>query len=235
MTNKIHTLIKVRTLIIEDDEAIAQLHFQYLQANPSLDIQAIALNKQQAEMQIEIFNPELLILDVYLPDGTGLDIIQTLRQQGKKTDIILITAAREPEILQSAMRLGVVEYLLKPVLLPRLDAAINHYLEKRDKIQSTDNFDQSFVDSILSSDPAKSQSNHDNSRLPKGIDAVTLDKIRSLFKARSAWKAEEAGAEIGASRSTARRYLEFLVSTNEVKTDVIYGTVGRPERTYLLQ
>ncbi|ANS87254.1 Transcriptional regulatory protein CitB [Vibrio scophthalmi] len=226
---------KVRTLIIEDDEAIAQLHYQYLQANPSLDIQGIALNKQQAEMQLEILDPDLLILDVYLPDGTGLDIIQALRQQGKQTDIILITAAREAETLQQAMRLGVVEYLLKPVLLPRLDAAIAHYLKTRNKIESTEHFDQSFVDSVFNGDQVNAPSNHEYNRLPKGIDAVTLDKIRALFKQQHAWKAEEAGAKIGASRSTARRYLEFLVSTTEVKTDVVYGTVGRPERSYVWQ
>ncbi|WP_139070905.1 response regulator, partial [Vibrio breoganii] len=69
---------KVRTLIIEDDEAMAQLHLQYLQTNARLDIQGVALNKEQALIQLEIFDPELLILDVYLPDGTGLEIIQTL-------------------------------------------------------------------------------------------------------------------------------------------------------------
>ncbi|PMM90214.1 response regulator [Vibrio breoganii] len=222
---------KVRTLIIEDDEAMAQLHLQYSQANPRLDIQGVALNKEQALIQLEIFDPELLILDVYLPDGTGLEIIQTLRQQGKKTDIILITAAREPEILQSAMRLGVVEYLLKPVLLPRLNAAINNYLEKRDKIVSNESLDQGFIDSMLNM--SQTQPSGESGRLPKGIDSVTLDKIRSLFTERESWKAEEAGQEIGASRSTARRYLEFLVSTHEVRTDVVYGTVGRPERTYV--
>ncbi|GAM57832.1 fumarate respiration transcriptional regulator dcuR [Vibrio ishigakensis] len=224
---------KIRTLIIEDDEAIAQLHLQYLQANPNLEIVGIALNKKQAEMQIDLLNPDLIILDVYLPDGTGLELIQGLRQQGKQTDIILITAAREPEILQSAMRLGVVEYLLKPVMLPRLDTAINNYLSKQQLIESTDTFDQDFVDSLLSAERKEQESEPD--RLPKGIDAVTLNKIRDLFKGQNAWKADEAGKEIGASRSTARRYLEFLVSTQEVKTDVLYGTVGRPERTYVRQ
>lgn len=224
---------KIRTLIIEDDEAIAQLHLQYLQANPNLEIVGIALNKQQVEMQIELLVPDLLILDVYLPDGTGLELIQNLRKQGKQTDIILITAAREPETLQSAMRLGVVEYLLKPVMLPRLDTAIQNYLSKQQRIESTQTFDQEFVDSLLSTE--RKENDPEVDRLPKGIDAVTLNKIRELFNAQTAWKADEAGKEIGASRSTARRYLEFLVSTQEVKTDVLYGTVGRPERTYVRQ
>lgn len=75
---------KIRTLIIEDDEAIAQLHLQYLQANPNLEIVGIALNKKQAEMQIELLNPDLLILDVYLPDGTGLELFKDSDSQASR-------------------------------------------------------------------------------------------------------------------------------------------------------
>lgn len=95
---------------------------------------------------------------------------------------------------------------------------------------------QSDVDGLLQSPPQPIPSQQQTTaiaRLPKGIDALTLDKIRAVFQANpNALNAEEVGQEIGASRTTARRYLEFLVSTDELSAEVAYGTVGRPERRY---
>ena len=62
---------------------------------------------------------------------------------------------------------------------------------------------------------------------------MTLDKIRCLFKQETGQlTADEAGEKIGASRTTARRYLEYLITTGELVADLSYGTVGRPERSY---
>lgn len=70
------------------------------------------------------------------------------------------------------------------------------------------------------------------SRLPKGIDGVTLEKVRQLFVNKNQLTADQAGELIGASRTTARRYLESLISSGELSADLSYGSVGRPERTY---
>ncbi|NAW58041.1 MULTISPECIES: response regulator [unclassified Vibrio] len=219
-----------RVMIIEDDIAIAQLHHRYLEQMGGFDVVGIATTQAEAEMQLELLKPQLVLLDVYLPDGTGLNILNQLRGENLGCDVILITAARDVETLQTAMRGGVVDYLLKPVMFPRLEAALKKYQSRQQELGSVDDLNQSLVDKMLQ---ANVGSDKPSGRLPKGIDSVTLDKIRALFTSPVSLTADEAGEKIGASRTTARRYLEFLITVGELEADLNYGTVGRPERRYV--
>lgn len=218
-----------RVMIIEDDLAIAQLHQRYLEQMGGYEVIGIATTKLEAGLQLEVLAPDLLLLDVYLPDGTGLDILHELRSNHLSCDVILITAARDVETLQQAMRGGVVDYLLKPVVFPRLESALKKYISQKHQLNHASDLDQNIVDKMLQS---TSSNESPKNRLPKGIDSVTLDKIKALFVEHANLTADEAGEQIGASRTTARRYLEHLISTGELEADLNYGTVGRPERTY---
>lgn len=218
-----------RVMIIEDDLAIAQLHQRYLEQIGGYEVIGIATTKLEAGLQLEVLAPDLLLLDVYLPDGTGLDILHELRSNHASCDVILITAARDVETLQQAMRGGVVDYLLKPVVFPRLEAALKKYISQKNQLTHASDLDQNIVDKMLQSAPSNDSS---KGRLPKGIDSVTLEKIKALFAEHVLLTADEAGDQIGASRTTARRYLEYLISTGELEADLNYGSVGRPERTY---
>lgn len=219
----------IRIMIVEDDLAIAQLHQRYLDQMGGFEVIGIATSKVEADMQLDLLAPDLVLLDVHLPDGTGLDILRELRAKQRQCDAILITAARDVETLQQAMRGGVVDYLLKPVVFSRLEAALSKYRERQQQLTHSDGIDQRLVDKMLQ---ASTPPTSNVTRLPKGIDAVTLDKIRALFKQAESLTADEAGEQIGASRTTARRYLEHLISTGELTADLNYGTVGRPERCY---
>lgn len=218
-----------RVMIIEDDLAIAELHHKYLSQLSGLEVVGIATTRMEAEMQLEILKPDLLLMDVYLPDGTGLEILNTLRAKNQTCDVILITAARDVDTLQTAMRGGVVDYLLKPIMFPRLEVALKKYLAQRERFDIAGSLDQSQVDKMFQSNNIADTG---AKRLPKGIDSVTLDKIRDLFPGEEMLTADEAGEKIGASRTTARRYLEYLISSGELEADLNYGTVGRPERCY---
>ncbi|AXB31594.1 response regulator [Vibrio campbellii] len=218
-----------RVMIIEDDIAIAELHHKYLSQLSGLEVVGIATTRMEAEMQLEVLKPDLLLMDVYLPDGTGLEILNTLRTNNQTCDVILITAARDVDTLQQAMRGGVVDYLLKPVMFPRLEAALQKYISQRQQLDVAESLDQNLVDKMLQSSVSAENTPQ---RLPKGIDGVTLDKIRALFGGEVMFTADEAGEKIGASRTTARRYLEYLISSGVLEADLNYGTVGRPERCY---
>ena len=221
-----------RVMVIEDDIAIAELHHRYLEQMGGFDVVGIATTQSEALMQLDILKPDLVLLDVYLPDGCGLDILNHVRGSNQGCDVILITAARDVDTLQQAMRGGVVDYLLKPVMFPRLEAALKKYQSQQKEFETVSDLNQGLVDKMLQAnakaDPAKV------STLPKGIDGVTLNKIRAIFQQTDATNitADEAGERIGASRTTARRYLEFLITTGELVADLNYGTVGRPERCY---
>jgi len=219
----------IKVLIIEDDVAIAEIHRRNLMKINGLDVIGIATTKAEAETLLEVLTPDLIFLDVYLPDGNGLDILRDLRQQQHECDVILITADRDADTLQAAMRGGVVDYILKPVVFARLEESLQKYLKQKNQFGNLDDLDQSAVDSMISVGISNSVT---ASRLPKGIDGVTLDKVRGLFAEHENITADNAGVLIGASRTTARRYLEHLISTGELIADLNYGTVGRPERTY---
>ncbi|QFI38202.1 response regulator [Moritella marina ATCC 15381] len=221
----------IKVLIIEDDVGIAEIHRRNLMKIDGLDIIGIATTKAEAEVLLDVLTPDLILLDVYLPDGNGLDILRDLRQQQHACDVILITADRDSDTLQAAMRGGVVDYILKPVIFARLEESLNKYLKQKNQFVNLDDVDQHMVDAMIS----VSVKSPATSRLPKGIDSVTLDKVRGLFAEHADITADNAGVLIGASRTTARRYLEHLISTGELVADLNYGTVGRPERTYKKQ
>ncbi|KAB0286874.1 response regulator [Vibrio fortis] len=221
-----------KVMVIEDDIAIAELHHRYLEQMGGFEVVGIATSQSEAIMQLDILKPDLVLLDVYLPDGCGLDILNHVRGNNQGCDVILITAARDVDTLQQAMRGGVVDYLLKPVMFPRLEASLKKYRSQQQELESVSDLNQGLVDKMLQA--ANQADSKPAATLPKGIDGVTLDKIRALFESAETkdLTADEAGDRIGASRTTARRYLEYLITTGELNADLNYGSVGRPERCY---
>lgn len=218
---------KIKIVIVEDDIGIAEIHRRNLDKIDYVEVIGIAANKEEATTLFDVLNPDLVLLDIYLPDGNGLDILRELRQKESSPDVILITADRDVNTLQEAMRGGVVDYLLKPVIFSRLEDSINKYLSQKEQFINRVDIDQTMVDAMLHSTTTTPVA-----RLPKGIDGVTLEKVRQLFVNEKQLTADQAGELIGVSRTTARRYLEYLISSGELSADLSYGSVGRPERTY---
>ncbi|MAL99012.1 response regulator [Hydrocarboniclastica marina] len=221
----------LRVIIVEDDRQIAEIQRRFLERLDNLELVGIAHTLADAREQIGILAPDLILLDVYFPDGNGLDLLRELRAANSASDVILITAAKEVETLRSALRGGVFDYILKPLVFERLAEALERYRQHLNALAGIERVAQREVDALLprgQPEPALEAS----SRLPKGIDALTLDKIRSVMQSEADWSAEAVGTEIGASRTTARRYLEHLVSAGEITAEVSYGSVGRPERRY---
>ncbi|WP_122034036.1 response regulator [Aliivibrio sp. EL58] len=218
---------KIKIVIVEDDIGIAEIHRRNLDKIDYVEVIGIAASKEEATTLFDVLNPDLVLLDIYLPDGNGLDILRELRQKESSPDVILITADRDVNTLQEAMRGGVVDYLLKPVIFSRLEESINKYLSQKEQFINRVDIDQTMVDAMLHSTTTTPVA-----RLPKGIDSVTLEKVRQLFVNEKQLTADQAGELIGVSRTTARRYLEYLISSGELSADLSYGSVGRPERTY---
>jgi two-component system CitB family response regulator len=224
--------MNIRLLIVEDDHKIAEIQRRFVERLPDIDLCGIAHSLADARDLIEIMSPDLILLDVYFPDGNGLDLLRELRAQDSRSDIILITAAKEVDTLRSALRGGVFDYILKPLVFERLEEAINRYKEHLLQLSRLDRLAQKEVDALLPRGATEDSQATDNVRLPKGIDGITLDKIREVVLTGNQWSAEDVGNAMGASRTTARRYLEYLVGRGELTAEVTYGCVGRPERRY---
>jgi len=221
----------LKVLIVEDDPKIAEIHRHFTEKVTGFSVCGIASTLEDAHKMSQLLEPDLVLLDLYFPEGLGTEVLWKLRARKQQTDIILITAAKELEPLQEAMHGGVFDYILKPVMFPRFQQTLERFQEHRQQLQSDAALNQQEIDRLLH--PYKS-SHPGEPEYPKGIDPLTLRKVRSAFESPhpEGLSAEEVGEFIGASRTTARRYLEFLTANGQLTAELIYGAVGRPERKY---
>lgn len=218
-------------LIVEDDPKIAEIHRHFTEKVEGFSVCGIASSLEDAEKMSQLLEPDLILLDLYFPDGLGTDILWRVRARRQACDVILITAAKEMEPVQEAMRGGVFDYILKPVMFQRFRETLERFGEHRQQLHSRQSIDQGDIDRLLH--PYK-KGKPGEPELPKGIDPLTLKKIRAVFAEAhpDGFSAEEVGAKIGTSRTTARRYLEYLTATGHLSAELLYGAVGRPERKY---
>jgi two-component system CitB family response regulator/two-component system response regulator DcuR len=221
----------IRVLIVEDDLRISELHRRFTEKTEGFEVVGIANTLADAAEMAEVLAPDLVLLDLFFPEGNGLELLRRLRAGAAPTDVILITAAREMTSLQEALRGGVYDYIIKPVFFPRFQEALLKYREYAARMRSGGTLEQQDVDRLLRAHPAHEGQ---EATLPKGIDPLTLRKVRQVFESADVrdLNAEEVGERIGVTRSTARRYLEQLIAEGFLAADLLYGVVGRPERRY---
>lgn len=227
--------VQLGVVIAEDDPQIAEIQRRFVERVPGFEVRGIAHTTRDAQELIEVMTPDLVLLDIHFPDGNGLELLRELRATSRPTDVILVTAAKEVDSLTEALRCGVFDYILKPLVYERLEQALHNYLAHLARLRELQQLSQQTVDGLMPRAPssASAAATRSNPRLPKGIDALTLDKVRQTLAASSeSLSAEQVGERIGSSRTTARRYLEYLVAEQELEADISYGSIGRPERRY---
>ncbi|WDP86415.1 MAG: response regulator [Desulfobacter sp.] len=208
------------------------MHRFFVDKVSGFEVVGIAQNLEQTRELVVLLAPDLILLDLYMPDGNGMEVLLELRGQGRAVDVILITAARHVKDVDQALRAGAFDYLVKPVVFLRFEQALVRFLSYRQLLNQGDVLAQKDIDELNRPGLAKTDAGPDS--MPKGIDALTLKKVNQVFDTvgDDGFSAEEVGEGIGASRSTARRYLEYMITTGQLRADVIYGSVGRPERRY---
>jgi two-component system CitB family response regulator len=224
----------IRVLVIEDDERIAEINRRFVEKVPGFVVVGIATDEPQALTQLEVLEPDLVLLDIYFPDTNGLELLQLLRRQERQPDVIMITAAKEVDAVRAAIRGGIFDFIMKPLLFSRLQETLLRFQEYHrtlERLHSKRGFvNQDEVDQLLQGSSKKDGASN---ILPKGIDKMTLDKVvHTMNNTLTPITAEQAAQLLGVSRSTARRYLEHLVSEGKLRADLSYGDVGRPERVY---
>ncbi|KXZ23597.1 transcriptional regulator [Bacillus nakamurai] len=222
----------INIAIAEDDFRIAQIHEKFIEHLDGFSVIGKAVNAKDTMSLLEKQQPDLLLLDIYMPDELGTALLPLIRRRFPAVDIIVVTAATETRLLQEALRSGISHYLIKPVSAHKFTQVLLQYREKRKWLLSQTELSQSVVDLYFGSDAKEQKQLHD---LPTGINSITLQKIKEALRtAQKGMTAEELGEKMGASRTTARRYAEFLVSQEEALAELEYGIIGRPERKYYL-
>ncbi|MBU8908919.1 response regulator [Desertibacillus haloalkaliphilus] len=224
-------------LIIEDDFRVADINKQFVEMVEGFHVSGVAKTGQEALDFLEEAShlPDLILLDVYIPDVKGLELMWEIRKTYQGIDIVMITAANEVETIEETFRGGIFDYIIKPVDFKRLKQTFDRYVEKQKRFEGKQEMTQDELDQLRGVNTSP-QVKEEKSELPKGIDRLTLEKVTAVLQENEkvGFTAIEVGERIGASRSTARRYLEYLVSIEQVKAELIYGDVGRPERRYFL-
>lgn len=216
----------IRVLVVEDDPVAADAHQLYVGRVPGFEVAGVAHSRVEAGRVLERTDIDLILLDLYLPDGHGLQLLRSLRAAGHHADVIAVTSARDLTVVREGVSLGVVQYVLKPFAFATLRDRLSRYAEFRAAAGEASGQDE--VDRALGALRAPQPAS-----LPKGLSGPTLESVtRALRDAREGLTATEAAAGLGISRITARRYLEHLVGAGQAGRSPQYGQVGRPELQY---
>lgn len=216
----------IRVLVVEDDPVAADAHALYVGRVPGFTVSGTVHSGGDARRHLDAHAVDLLLLDLYLPDGHGLQLVRTLRAAGHTADIIAVTSARDLAMVREGVSLGVVQYVLKPFTFATLRDRLTRYAEFRATTGEASGQDE--VDRAIAALRAPRPA-----ALPKGLTADTLRAVTDVLRAAgSGLTATEAAADVGISRITARRYLEHLVESGRAARAPQYGQVGRPELRY---
>ncbi|MCC3355468.1 response regulator [Bacillus sp. REN16] len=222
----------IRVAIAEDDFRVASIHERFLMKIEGVQVVGKTLTGEETLKLLAKENVELLLLDIYMQDQLGTDLLPIIRRDFPHIDVIMITAATEKELVERSLRNGVIDYIIKPVTLDRFISTLENYKKRRELLDVESEVNQHVIDSVFGH---SAQTVKHNEGMPKGIDPLTLQKVIEIMKTVvEGISAEEMGERMGASRTTARRYLEYIISTGGATAELEYGIVGRPERKYRL-
>jgi response regulator of citrate/malate metabolism len=218
----------IRTLVVDDDFMTASIHTSYVDRVAGFAAVAEAHTGEQALELEQRLEPDLVLLDIYLPDMTGLDVIRELRRRGRGVDVIAVTAAKDVNTLRAAMQGGVVHYIVKPFVFETFRDRLDRYAALKHRLDRMREASQGEIDHLYSLLRAQGPAG-----LPKGISAPTLGVVvEAVRDADDDVTAVDVADRAGISRGTARRYLEYLASLGSVELTLRYGAAGRPEHLY---
>ncbi len=226
----VETSQDIGVLVVEDEPVAADAHRAYLERVPGFVVRGVVHDGAGA---IRVLGDpssavDLVLLDMHLPDLHGLDVVRAMRTAGHRADVIAVTSARDLEVVRAAVSQGVVQYLLKPFTFAALRDKLERYAAYRRQLEGDVASGQHEVDRALAM-----LRGIDPSSLPKGMSLESMDAVVGVLRPSGAsLSAAEVAAAVGASRVTARRYLEHLANSALVVRRSRYGGTGRPEVEY---
>ena len=220
-------------LIVDDDFMVARAHERIVAQQGGFTVVGVAASGSDALAQIADKAPQLVLLDMYLPDMTGLDVIRRARAAGRDVDFLVLSAAREAEMVTAALQGGIVSYLLKPFKITELQSRLVGYAERRRLLGRSGDLSQSDLDQALgraSAWPGAATV----LTLPKGLSKETAAlAAAALAGSEPDLAASECAELLGLSRVVARKYLEYFVDSGQATVSLRYGQTGRPQRRYV--
>lgn len=223
----------ISTLIVDDDFRVSRIHALHVTAVEGFSVAGETHTLRETITAVETLRPDLVLLDVYLPDGSGLDLLRHLSTAQDRPDCIVITAARDVDTVRTAMQLGAVHFLVKPFPAAALKERLTTYRDMRQQLAAlSEEPDQAEVDRLFR---ALRGPDELPATIRKGHSAPTLELVRAAVRqAPEPISAADVAAQVGISRPTAQRYLAYLAEHGLVRLELRYGgSAGRPEHLYV--
>lgn len=221
---------EIGVLVVEDEPVAADAHVAYVERVRGFAIRGMAPDGATAIRLLghPASGIDLVLLDMYLPDMHGLDVVRAMRTAGHRADVIAVTSARDLAVVRAAVSQGIVQYLLKPFTFAALREKLERYAAYRQQLAGDVAISQHEVDRVLAT-----LRGSDSGSLPKGMSRESLDTVVMVLRPSSeSLSATEVAEAVGTSRVTARRYLEYLADSALVVRKARYGSAGRPEVEY---
>lgn len=224
-------------LVVDDDFMVASIHRRFVEQVPGFRVVGEAHTGADALAAVDRLEPDLVLLDVHLPDVGGIEVLRRLRAAGSDVGVVVITAAREADTVRAAAAGGAAHYLVKPFAVEDLAARLDEFRRTREVLDGLGNPDagqedlQAGIDAVFARSP---QGGGQRGTLPKGLSQETADAVLAALADGGELSATECADAVGVSRVSARRYLEHFATSGRATVRLNYGTAGRPERRYRL-
>jgi response regulator of citrate/malate metabolism len=223
----------IRTLIVEDDFRVAKVHAGFTERVPGFAVVGTVHTAAAGLSAVKAHRPDLLLLEIYLPDASGLEVLRRVSALSEPPDVIMLSAANDMASVRAAVRAGAVAYLIKPFAAEALAERLAAYAEMRADRMTDRETEQAEVDRLFELTRGGADT---PIPLPKGHSSATAGSILgALGAAAEPLSATEVAERVGVSRATAQRYLALLSEAGRVELKLRYGSAGRPEHRYRLE
>lgn len=217
-----------KVLIVDDDPMVADINRHYVEKNNLFVVKGRAANGEEALSFLEKEDVDLVILDVFMPVMDGIETLKNIRNRKIPAEVIMVTAANDTATLEQTMHLGVLDYLVKPFTLERLQVSLEKFVSRYNLINQNSILDQEKIDSLIVNQVSVSEE-----ELPKGIQKETLEIILDYFDTVTYYQSVDMISEkIGISIVTIRHYLNYLVQKKVLEKTINYETGGHPSMLY---
>lgn len=215
-------------IIVEDDPMISTLNRRFVEKDGRFHVAAEFVSGKTALRWLLTHSVDLVLLDVYMPVLPGTELLREMRARGIEADAIMVTAAHDTQTLNELLKLGIVDYLVKPFTQLRFQQALDTFCRNRAALAGSEPVSQLEIDRLLHTKPVEAN-------LPKGLQVTTMEKIQSVLRETDGETTCEAlASEAGLSAVTVRRYLTYLLENGEAESRINYDTGGRPSVSYRL-
>ncbi|CAM5257335.1 DNA-binding response regulator OS=Lysinibacillus sphaericus OX=1421 GN=LS41612_08225 PE=4 SV=1 [Lysinibacillus sphaericus] len=179
-------MTQINVLLIEDDPMVREVNRQFIEKVAGFEVIGQASNGVEGIEQICSLQPDLVFMDIFMPEQDGLTSLRKIRELKIPVDVITVTAANDMETVKQVLHLGVFDYIMKPFSFERVQGTLENYKRFKQQMQTEREFTQGELDQLFhyhNEQEKRELANEEKSEktLPKGFNRATLEKVVRLF------------------------------------------------------